>query len=252
MNAKETPNENEILDSDFEEIEIIDFENLDDKNDANSSLSFANGFDSSDSDEEDEGLDQYQKKIRERNQEKANKIKKQRARKKEFISDAIFFAVVLAIMIFLNKFIYINARIPSASMEPTISTGDRIFGNRLAYRSGALAERFDIIIFRYPDDPSQLFIKRVIGLPGETVTIIDGRVYINDSDTALIEPDSVLSTVGNWGPYYVPSNGYFVMGDNRTNSLDSRYWDNKFVTEDNVLAKATFRYFPFTKFGKID
>ena len=84
---------------------------------------------------------------------------------------------VFVIAFLLGHFVYINARVPSGSMEETIMTGDRVFGNRLAYIKDD-PERFDIVIFKYPDDPSQLFVKRVIGLPGETVNIVDGKVYI--------------------------------------------------------------------------
>ena len=94
----------------------------------------------------------------------------------------IIFVVIFVLAV--NNFLIINAKIPSESMENTIMTGDRIFGNRLAYVLGD-PERYDIVIFRYPDDESQLFIKRVIGLPGETVEIIDGKVYIDGSDTPL-------------------------------------------------------------------
>ena len=79
--------------------------------------------------------------------------------------------VVFVIAFLLGHFVYINARVPSGSMEQTIMTGDRVFGNRLAYKTKD-PERFDIVIFKYPDDPSQLFVKRVIGLPGETVNIV--------------------------------------------------------------------------------
>ena len=82
---------------------------------------------------------------------------------------------VFVIAFLLGHFVYINARVPSGSMEETIMTGDRVFGNRLAYIKDD-PERFDIVIFKYPDDPSQLFVKRVIGLPGETVNIVDGKV----------------------------------------------------------------------------
>ena len=92
--------------------------------------------------------------------------------------------VVFVIAFLLGHFVYINARVPSGSMEQTIMTGDRVFGNRLAYKTKD-PERFDIVIFKYPDDPSQLFVKRVIGLPGETVNIVDGKVYINDSEEPL-------------------------------------------------------------------
>ena len=88
------------------------------------------------------------------------------------------------VAIFADKFLIVNAQIPSGSMENTIMPGDRIIGNRLAYTFSD-PQRFDIIIFRYPDDESQLFIKRIIGLPGETVEIIDGRIYINGSDEPL-------------------------------------------------------------------
>lgn len=83
--------------------------------------------------------------------------------------------IVVVAVILVTNFLIINARIPSESMENTIMAGDQIFGNRLAYLFSD-PERFDIVIFRYPDDESQLFIKRIIGLPGETVTIEDGKV----------------------------------------------------------------------------
>ena len=89
-------------------------------------------------------------------------------------------AIVVAVVVFVEQVIVINARIPSPSMENTIMTGDQIFGNRLAYVKSD-PQRYDIVIFYYPDDEKQKFIKRVIGLPGETVTIRDGKVYINDS-----------------------------------------------------------------------
>ena len=77
----------------------------------------------------------------------------------------IIFAVFVVVFL-LSHFVYINARVPSGSMEETIMTGDRVFGNRLAYISKD-PQRFDIVIFRYPDDPSQLFVKRIIGMPGD-------------------------------------------------------------------------------------
>ena len=103
---------------------------------------------------------------------------------KEIWDYAKIILVVFVIAFLLGHFVYINARVPSGSMEQTIMTGDRVFGNRLAYKNKE-PERFDIVIFKYPDDPSQLFVKRVIGLPGETVNIVDGKVYINDSEEPL-------------------------------------------------------------------
>ena len=153
-------------------------------------------------------------------------------------------AVILAFLI--DTFVIVNAQIPSGSMENTIMTGDRVFGNRLAYKFSD-PKRFDIIIFKYPDDESQLFIKRIIGLPGETVEIHDGNIYINGSDSPLEDVDIKEPMEGSFGPYTVPEGCYFVMGDNRNNSRDSRYWENTFVSEDEILGKAVFRYWPLNK-----
>lgn len=149
-------------------------------------------------------------------------------------------AIILAVV--LNMFIVVNAVIPSASMETTIMTGDRIFGNRLAYLNSD-PKRGDIVIFRFPDDEKQLFIKRVIGLPGETLAVYNGLVYINGSDTPLDEPYVNGIPVGDYGPVTIPEGAYFMMGDNRNNSADSRYWDNPFVYKDKILGKAFFRYY---------
>ena len=153
-------------------------------------------------------------------------------------------AVILAFLI--DTFVIVNAQIPSGSMENTIMTGDRVFGNRLAYKFSD-PKRFDIIIFKYPDDESQLFIKRIIGLPGETVEIHDGNIYINGSDSPLEDVDIKEPMEGSFGPYTVPEGCYFVMGDNRNNSRDSRYWENTFVSEDAILGKAVLRYWPLNK-----
>ena len=157
----------------------------------------------------------------------------------------IIFVVVFVLVV--NNFLIINAKIPSESMENTIMTGDRIFGNRLAYLLGD-PERYDIVIFRYPDYESQLFIKRDIGLPGETVEIIDGKVYIDGSETPLDDSFTPETPTGNYGPYTVPEGCYFMLGDNRNNSRDSRFWQNPYVEEDKILGKAVLRYFPGIKF----
>ncbi|MEE0954791.1 MAG: signal peptidase I [Eubacterium sp.] len=158
--------------------------------------------------------------------------------------------IVLAVVIGLEQFVIVNARIPSASMEPTIMTGDHIFGNRLAYKTKD-PERFDIVIFKYPDDESRLFIKRVIGLPGDTIDIRDGDVYINGSETPL--PDDYCAQADSTDsgyltfPITVPENCYFMLGDNRLYSKDSRYWNNTFVEKDKILGKAFLRYWPLNK-----
>lgn len=170
--------------------------------------------------------------------------------------------IVVVIVLVVNNVILINAKIPSESMENTIMTGDRIFGFRLAYginidlfgkeisKKVKDPERFDIIIFKYPDDESQLFIKRLIGLPGETVEIKDGKVYINGSEEPLDDSFTAEIPTGNYGPCVVPEDSYFMLGDNRGNSKDSRYWKNTFVTFDQIVGKAIIRYFPSIKLIK--
>ena len=159
----------------------------------------------------------------------------------------IIFVVVVVFIV--NNVLLINAKIPSESMEDTIMTGDRIFGNRLAYINKD-PQRFDIVIFKYPDDETQLFIKRVIGLPGETVEIRDGKVYIDGAETPLDDSFTPEPPQGNWGPEVVPEGSYFMLGDNRNRSKDSRFWTNTFVKKEKILGKAVLRYFPSPKLIK--
>ncbi len=153
--------------------------------------------------------------------------------------------LVLAFLIAfgINNYIIVNATIPTGSMETTIMTGDRVVANRWSYFQ-SIPKRGDIIIFRYPDDEQVLYVKRVIGIPGDTIEIANGKVYINHSTEPLIEPYMNEFMEGEFGPYEVPAESYFVMGDNRNNSLDSRFWSNTFVKKDKILGKVVFRYFP--------
>ena len=153
------------------------------------------------------------------------------------IAVATFTAVVL-----LYSCVLINAYIPSESMETTLMTGDRVIGNRLAYKFGHDPERFDVVIF-YAPDSGELYIKRVIGMPGETVTINDGKVYINDSDTPL--DDSFIRE-----PMETEGKSTYKVPDNRNESYDSRFWDNPYVSKDKIVAKASLRYWKGIKIVK--
>ena len=156
------------------------------------------------------------------------------------LSGGVDSSVVAALLI--NNFILLNAKVPSGSMENTIMTGDRLFGFRLSYLMED-PKRGDIVIFKYPDNESINYIKRIIGLPGETVTIKDSKVYINNSATPLkedyLKEEWVIANDGM--QFQVPEGCYFMMGDNRNNSKDSRYWTNTYVARDKILAKAIFR-----------
>ena len=152
----------------------------------------------------------------------------------------VAFAAIFA-LIFTN-FIIINAEVPSGSMRDTIWEGDRLFGFRLSYKFSE-PERGDIIIFKFPDDESQNYVKRIIGLPNDIVQIKGGRVYINGDE--LDEPyiKDYIFDDGETYTYIVPEGCYFMLGDNRNNSKDSRYWVNTFVKKEKIIAKVMFRYY---------
>ena len=136
-------------------------------------------------------------------------------------------------------------------LQIILSGGAMVIGSRLSYIKDD-PERGDIVIFRYPDNEKVYYVKRVIGLPGETVEVKDGKVYINGSDTPLDEPYLPEPMEGSYGPYEVPEGCYFMMGDNRNNSLDARFWDNKFVAKNKIVAKVLFCYYPFNRIGKVN
>ena len=175
--------------------------------------------------------------------------------KKELLSWLKIILIAVAIAFVVTQFIIINAVVPSGSMEPTIMTGSRMVGFRLEYIF-AKPKRGDIVIFKYPLDESTLFVKRLIGLPGETVEIKDGVTYI---DGVLLEEDYLAETPYSmdFGPYEVPEGCYFVMGDNRNHSNDARYWTMadgtpvNYISEKAILGKALFVYWPLGKVGTL-
>ena len=177
------------------------------------------------------------------------KAKKESSVLDEILSWVVFIVLAGTLAFVINSFILFNAHIPSASMENTIMAGDRVLGFRLTYTFSS-PERYDVAIFIWPDsDPNakrpDYYVKRVIGMPGETPEIRNGLVYINGSDTPL--RDDFVKDVPyeeNLGPFAIPEGSYFVMGDNRNNSNDSREWMTKYVTEDKMLAKAYVGIWP--------
>lgn len=183
---------------------------------------------------------------------------------KEIFSWIKVIVLAFVVALILNKFVIVNANVPTGSMESTIQPDDRLIGFRLAYLFSE-PQRGDIIIFKYPVSPDEIYIKRIIALPGETMEIKQSKIYINGSETPIPEPylkeewivenDGLVLTI--------PEDHYFVMGDNRNNSLDGRYWASEavmnemastledavekkycFVSRDAILGKAIFRYYP--------
>lgn len=157
----------------------------------------------------------------------------------------ILVAAVIIAFVF-TQYIIVNAEVPTGSMKNTIMEKDRLIGFRLAYLFSE-PERGDIVIFKFPDNESQNYVKRVIGTPGDLVQIKEGHVYINGElleEDYLSEPMAVSETEET---YVVPEGYYFMLGDNRNYSLDSRYWKNAYVAKDKILAKVVFRYFDGSK-----
>lgn len=178
--------------------------------------------------------------------------------------ESIVVAVVLAL--FIRTFAFQAFKIPTGSMETNLLIGDHLIVNKIVYSPSEgrwedkmLAKkplkRGHVVIFKFPEDPNKDFIKRVIGLPGETIEIKDKRVFVNGKPldepyTHFLEPplshdDPEYGMRGgdNWGPKVVPPGSVFVMGDNRDNSHDSRYWG--FLPEDQIKGRALMVYWSY-------
>ena len=193
----------------------------------------------------------------------AAKSKKGKSRKEGFnLKDEVIswiqVLVAAAIIAFcVNHFIIANSEVPTSSMETTIMAGDRVIGSRLSYKFGD-PQRGDIAIFIYPDDEAKgiktYYVKRIIGMPGDTIDIVDGKVYLNGSDTPLDEPYLVEKAYGETNielPYQVPDERYFVMGDNRDVSIDSRSTTVGCIAKDQIVGKVVFRIWPLSDFGPV-
>lgn len=159
----------------------------------------------------------------------------------------IVFAALTAVLIVV--FVVQPVKVEGTSMQPHLADQERIFVNKFVYHVSEIG-RGDIVVFWYPKDPAKSFIKRVIGLPGETVIIEEGRVYVNGSP--LNEPyvPGEYADASHFGPASVPPDSYFVLGDHRNSSNDSRNWG--MVPASNIFGKAVLRYWPISKFGLIE
>lgn len=170
----------------------------------------------------------------------------------EIFSWIFSFVIALVLALALKNYVIINAEVPTGSMEDTIMPGDRLIGNRLAYLNEGVL-RGDIIIFEYPDNEREIYVKRVVGLPGETIDIVDGKIYINGAAEPMSEDYLKEQWTVQTGPYHfeIPEDCYLVLGDNRNDSWDARYWKNCYLREEKILGKALFVYWPFHDFGRL-
>jgi len=159
----------------------------------------------------------------------------------------LLIAIGLALIIIV--FLYQPVKVEGTSMAPLLSDQERIFINKFVYRFEPI-QRGDVVVFWYPVDPSKSFIKRVIGLPGETVEIRQGVVYVNGK--ALSEPyvPPQYEDLSDYGPVRVPSEQFFVMGDHRISSNDSRVFGA--VASRFIYGRAVFAYWPVDHFGSLE
>lgn len=139
--------------------------------------------------------------------------------------------------------------IPSSSMESTIMKGDIVLATRYDIGEEDI-KRYDILMFTLSDEPDTTYIKRVIGLSGETVEVKDGRVYVNGVELDDSFTNGPMNRKGD-GTYVVPEGCYFFLGDNRNHSNDSRFWEEKYIPVGNIQAKARFIIFPFKNIRQI-
>ncbi len=158
-------------------------------------------------------------------------------------------SIVLAVVVIV--FVYQPVKVEGTSMMPGLTDQERIFINKYTYQLGADSiERQDLVVFHYPGDPSQSYIKRIIGLPGDMVEIKDGEVYVNGQKLEEpYVPDEYRDRVRAKQEWVVPSGHYFVLGDHRNSSNDSRVWG--FVDRKAIYGKAVFVYWPLEKIGPV-
>jgi len=154
--------------------------------------------------------------------------------------------LVLSVLLFLGiNAISARIRVDGSSMEPSLHSGEFVIVNRLAYKFGE-PEHGDVVVFHFPGDPDQEYIKRIIGLPGDRVRVMEGAVYVNDQ--AIDEP-YIAALPKYQGSWTVPGDGIFVLGDNRNNSSDSHNFGP--VPMENLIGEAFFIYWPPTNWGTI-
>lgn len=167
-----------------------------------------------------------------------------KSKKRVFLENVLYIASAVVLALLVQKFLIRPFVVNGASMDPTLATGDYLIIDELSYKIGE-PERGDVVVFRAPPEPDKFFIKRIIGLPGETVSIKGSTVTItnkqNPKGFTLSEPFITHESSNNL-VVEVPEGQYFVMGDNRAGSFDSRSWGT--LPKENLRGRALFRLLP--------
>ena len=172
---------------------------------------------------------------------------------KEILSTLLYLLVIFVITFLFITFVAQRTEVSGSSMEPTLQDGDSLLVDKISYRLDD-PKRYDIVIFPYKYGDRQYFIKRVIGLPGERIRVdMDGNIYINDAilmesygAEVIVDPGRAIDEI-TLGP-----DEYFVMGDNRNHSMDSRDPSVGNITKKDILGRAMIRIYPFSKFGGVE
>jgi signal peptidase I len=189
-----------------------------------------------------------------------------KARGNTLLDYAVIAVVAIGLALVIQAYLVKPYRIPSPSMVDTLEIGDRVLVNRVVYHLKEL-EHGDVVVFRWPNNRDVVFIKRVVGLPGDRLQAKDGKLYVNGvaqeepyvhKTNGVTDPTNPSGTIAGttmsqpWGlsdEYTVPQGHYFMMGDNRTNSDDSRVWGP--VPEDDLIGEAFFVYWPLDRLGTL-
>ncbi|HEY1271221.1 MAG TPA: signal peptidase I [Terriglobales bacterium] len=156
--------------------------------------------------------------------------------------------ISLAISAFIIIFLYQPVKVEGTSMMPSLDDQERIFVNKFVYRLEPI-QRGDIVVFRYPRDPSKSYIKRVVGVAGDHIRIDNGLVYVNDDPLTEDYVPASYTDERSYGEIVVPPHSYFLLGDHRSMSQDSREFGP--VKENYIYGKAVFGYWPMEKLGRL-
>lgn len=195
---------------------------------------------------------------RERHTNQQKRPQKEPSALRGILEFVIYTAIGVAIVLVIRNFFFVPVSVDGASMEPTLEHGERLILNRRED-----PQRFDVVVFNAPDSEDRQYIKRIIGMPGDSVAVKEGQLYVNDQPVYEPYVEELEANVENWDQYQldfeleeltgrevVPENHYFVLGDNRINSKDSRAFG--FIQDESVHGTTDLLIWPLAEFGEFN